>query len=62
LERAARLAPENPEIYLQLGRCLQAQRKWLDAIACYQNVRRLDPDHETATQLYEQAKAAMARS
>ena len=62
LERAVKLAPENPEIYLQLGRCLHAQNKWLDAIACYQKVRRIEPDHEAAAQLYEQAKAAMASS
>ena len=62
LERAVKLAPDNPEIYLQLGLCLQAQQKWLDAIACYQKVRRIEPEHEAAAQLYEEAKAAMARS
>jgi tetratricopeptide (TPR) repeat protein len=60
LERAVQLAPENPEIYLQLGRCLHAQQKWLDAIACYQMVRRIEPEHAAATQLYEQARAEIA--
>lgn len=62
LETAVRLAPDNPEIYLQLGRCLHAQRKWLEAIACYQKVRRLDPEHVDAKQLYEEARAAIATS
>jgi protein O-GlcNAc transferase len=60
LERAVKLAPDNPEIYLQLGRCLHAQQKWLDAIACYQMVRRIEPEHAAATQLYEQARAEIA--
>ncbi len=62
LEQAVQLAPNNPEIYLQLGRCLHAQEKWLDAIACYQKVRRLEPDHSDAQRLYEEAKAALSRS
>ncbi len=62
LEQAVHLAPHNPEIYLQLGRCLHAQHKWLDAIACYQKVRRLEPDHVDAQRLYDEARAALAQS
>lgn len=62
LEQAVQLAPNNPEIYLQLGRCLHAQHKWLDAIACYQKVRKLDPEHADAQRLYDEARAALAQS
>jgi cytochrome c-type biogenesis protein CcmH/NrfG len=56
------LAPNNPEIYLQLGRCFHAQHKLLDAIACYQKVRRLEPEHPDAQRLCDEARAALAKS
>ncbi len=41
---AARLAPRFPQVQLNLGEALRANRKWQEALQAYQKALRLDPN------------------
>lgn len=48
LEKAAKIAPQSPVLYVQLGKNYERQAEWYDAAYAYLMAQKFDPSNEAA--------------
>ncbi|MEW5977536.1 MAG: tetratricopeptide repeat protein [Acidobacteriota bacterium] len=56
LEEADRLSPRNPSTLLNLGAAYANQNRWVEAVACWESVARVDPGNRIAQLNLENAR------